>query len=270
MPEPSPVAPFTALVLAGSRPGGDALAAAHGVPRKALIPIAGVPMLVRVLTALREARSVGRIYLCGIEPEQLAAAGIADPISEDAEAWLPAAAHPSESVVAALDRLGSDRPILVTTGDHALLSAEIVDAFCAAALAAGADVAAGVVEAETVRAAHPHARRTFYALRDGAYTGCNLFAFIGAAGRRAAVAWREVELHRKRPWRVIALLGPAMLVRFALGRLDLDGAVGSLSRRLGVEARAIRLAFAEAGIDVDKPDDVDLAGEILAARAERG
>lgn len=262
--KPSPH--FTAVVLAGVRPGGDALANAHGVPRKALIRVGGVPMLVRVLRALQRSQSVDRIAICGADRELLLEGGIEADLLEGV-IWLEAAAQPSASVVAALDRLGNEAPVLVTTGDHPLLTAEIVDAFCGEALASGGDVVAAAVDAATVRAAYPDALRTFYPLRDGGYTGCNLFAFLGGGGRRAAEAWRHVEQHRKKPWRVVAMLGPLVLVRFALRRLTLEAAVEVLSRRLGVRARVIRLAVADAGIDVDKPADVELVERILASRA---
>src|SRR6185369_15359784 len=42
---------YTALVLAGTRPGGDPLADYAGVSHKALIEVGGVPMLLRVLRA---------------------------------------------------------------------------------------------------------------------------------------------------------------------------------------------------------------------------
>ncbi len=262
--KPSPH--FTAVVLAGVRPGGDALANAHGVPRKALIRVGGVPMIVRVLEALRQSESVDRIAICGADRELLVEGGIEADLL-DGVTWLEAAAQPSASVVAALDRLGTDAPVLVTTGDHPLLTADIVDTFCAAAIAAGGDVAAAAVEAATVRVAYPDALRTFYPLRDGGYTGCNLFAFLGGGGRRVAEMWLQVERHRKKPWRVVALLGPLVLLRFALRRLTLDAAVDVLSRRLGARARVIRLGIADAGIDVDKPADVELVERILASRA---
>ena len=59
---------FTALVMAGSRAAGDPLALASGVGDKAFVRVAGVPMLVRVLSALRAARHVGRIVVLGLDP----------------------------------------------------------------------------------------------------------------------------------------------------------------------------------------------------------
>lgn len=265
MTPPSPDARFTAVVLAGIRPSGDPLAAARGVPRKALIPVGGIPMIVRVLSALRASQRVARIAVCGADRTTLEAGGIAaDVLSEIT--WLEAADHPATSVVAALDQLGGEGPVLVTTGDHPLLTAAIVDEFCAAAQASGGEVAAAVVAAATVREAYPDALRTFYPLRDAAYTGCNLFAFFGAGGRRAAEVWREVDRYRKRPWRVVGLLGPLVLLRFLLRRLSLDDVMEVLSDRMGVRARVVRMSAADAGIDVDKPADIELVERILAAR----
>ena len=46
---------FTALVLAGSRGGSDPVADYAGVAHKALIPIEGEAMILRVIAALRQA-----------------------------------------------------------------------------------------------------------------------------------------------------------------------------------------------------------------------
>jgi CTP:molybdopterin cytidylyltransferase MocA len=52
----------TALVLAAGRPE-DPVALAAGVGHKALVPVAGVPMLQRVVEALRASGCVGRIVV---------------------------------------------------------------------------------------------------------------------------------------------------------------------------------------------------------------
>ena len=68
---PAPAAParFSALVLAGSRGGkGDDLAAAQGEQHRALIPVRGVPMLVRVIRTLRAAPSVGPLIVSIDDP----------------------------------------------------------------------------------------------------------------------------------------------------------------------------------------------------------
>ena len=63
--------PFTALVLAGSRGAGDPVARAAGVAHKCLVPVAGVPMAVRVVETLAACPSVGRIALALEDPALL-------------------------------------------------------------------------------------------------------------------------------------------------------------------------------------------------------
>ena len=56
--------PIATLVLAGSRPGSDPLLTGTGLPSKALLPIAGRPMLAHVLAALEAVLdAVGAIRL---------------------------------------------------------------------------------------------------------------------------------------------------------------------------------------------------------------
>ncbi len=84
----------------------------------------------------------------------------------------------------ALDEIADGLPLLITTADHPLLSAEIVEAFCAGARASGADLAAGLAAAEVVREAYPEAARTWLRFADGSYSGANLFALLTPAGSR--------------------------------------------------------------------------------------
>jgi hypothetical protein len=58
----------------------------------------------------------------------------------------------------------------------------------------------------------------------------------------------------------------APLIRYGLGRLDLETAFRLGSQRLGLDARPVIMPFAEAAIDVDKPDDKALCEIILQSR----
>jgi hypothetical protein len=58
------------------------------------------------------------------------------------------------------------------------------------------------------------------------------------------------------------------LLLFVSRLLNLDEALERASRAIGCQIRAVPLPFAEAAIDVDRPSDLDLVSEILAARGE--
>jgi len=252
---------YTAVVLAGSRPGRDSFAESFGTDLKALIPVSGEPMIRRPVRALVESRSIGRIIVLGQAPERIAAALPDDPRIEVRES----AGTIAGTVLGLLDDPATQWPLLVTTADHALLDPATVDEFCNAAKAAG--IAIGVVERANLLARLPQSQRTWLKFRGGAYTGANLFALRSPDVRPAIEQWRSVEQDRKKAWRILSLLGPATLVLVALRLISLDQVMVRLSARLGLTIRAVPLSNPLAGVDVDKAEDHALVEAILAGKA---
>lgn len=258
---------MNALILAGSRGPDDPMARAAGVSHKALLPVAGMPMLLRVIEALRATPGVERIHVC-IEDatvmlrepriEALHRAGVLEAV--------PAAESPASSLAGALRRIDLERPLLITTGDHPLLTPAILQRFLELA-PRDCDLAVALAPADVVAAAYPGAVRTFYRLGRRRYSGCNLFLARSAAAARAAEFWRRLEAHRKQPLRLIWEVGPLALLRVLLGLIDAEQAFAYLSRRAGAEICPVELPIAEAAIDVDKPADLELVQRILANRA---
>lgn len=263
-------APYTAIVLAADRGPGDDVARATGAPCKSLSPVGGIPMIMRVLDALDGAREVSGRILCG--PPQSIIDGhqvLSRMISSGKVQWMQNQATPSTSTLNALNSLPDDEAVLVTTADHALLSKRIVDYFCAEARASGADIAVGLTRYNDVIAAYPGMRRTAIRLSDARYCSCNLFAFLTPRARKIAELWRQVESQRKKPWRIINLLGWMAVFRYATGRLSLTQARQLLSRRLGIDAAAVVLPFPEAAVDVDTIADWKFVEDIIQGNESR-
>jgi GTP:adenosylcobinamide-phosphate guanylyltransferase len=252
---------WTALLLAGSRPGRDAFADAHGVDLKALIPVGGVPMVARPAAALLKSREIGRVRVLTQQPERIAAVLPDDP---------RVGAEPSKGTIAAtLDSILGDPatayPLLVTTADHALLDEAMIADFCTRAN--GADLAIGVVERQALTARLPQTQRTWLRFRAGAYSGANLFAFGSPKAAKAVALWRSVEQDRKKGWRMIAALGPLVLIGAVLRLRTLDQTLASVGRRLGLDIRKVEMKNPLAAVDVDKTADHELATAIIEGRA---
>lgn len=247
---------LTALILAGERPDGDPMAKSAGIALKALLPVAGTPMLTRVIEALRATDGIGRIAVSIPSPGS---------ISDSRVEILVMEPTPSQSVLAAIDRLPT--PLLVTTADHALLTPEIIGRFVQAAVAASdADLVVGMVERATVEAAVPDTARTYWRFQDGHFSGANLFYLKNPRARAAVDFWRRVEADRKRPWRIVQAFGPGLLFGYLFRRLTLDQAMLQASARFGCRVRAVALPHGEAAIDVDKPADLALVERLIEAR----
>lgn len=248
---------FTAVVLAGSRPGRDAFAEQFETDLKALIPVAGEPMVRRPVHALLQSENVGKILVLSQVPERIAAVL---PVDKRIEAR-PSEGTIAQTILGLIDDPSTQWPLLVTTADHALLRREMIDEFCAAS--SGADVAIGVVERSSLLRRFPDAKRTWQRFRGGAFTGANLFVLRSPDVRRAVELWRSVEQDRKKALRIVSVLGPATLLLTALRLISLDEVLGQFGDRLGLRINAVRLTNPLAGVDIDKVEDHRLVEAIL-------
>ena len=252
---------WTALVLAGSRPGTDALAASHGTDLKALIPVGGEAMVRRPVAALLASSRIAAVRVLAQQPERIAAVLPADPkLTVD---------HSGTTIAATLEAICSDPtidwPVLVTTADHALLDASMIDDFCSKA--AGADIAVAVVERRALLQRLPESRRTWIKLKGGAYSGANLFLLASPRVAPAIALWRGVEQDRKKGPRLLLAMGPLVLLGAVLRLLTIDQAARRIGRKLGLEIRAVVMANPLAAVDVDKPADHALVEALLEDRA---
>lgn len=257
---------FNALILAGNRRESDSVAQLAGVSHKALAPINGIPMLLRLYRTLRASPGIRDVYVC-IDDGALLDALPELAAARDAGALkiVPPAASPAASLGVALQMIGLARPLLTTTADHPLLSPDMVRHMVQSA-PADADLSVGIAEAETVTAEYPDAIRTFYRFKGRRFSGCNLFFVRRDGAAKVAAFWQRMERHRKKPWRLVWEVGPIALLRVVLGQLSLDDAFAHVSGLTGARIRPVLLPFAEAPIDVDKPADYQLVTDILRKR----
>lgn len=261
--------PVTALVLAGARPGRDAVAEAAGVPLKVLAAVGGVPMVARVLKTLERSCLVEQRILCGPSWEIVQGQDfLHDLVETKSIRWVAPQQGPSLSVKMFLEQAPQDFPLLVTTADHALLTVEMVEYFLRKASQVRVDVAVALVPYSLVAEAYPQSKRTVIGFRGGGYCGCNLFLLCTPQAERLVEFWTQVERERKRPLRLIRRLGWVMLLRYILGLLSLSDALLKLSQRVGISIKEVILPFPEAAIDVDTLEDLALVEQIVE-RQER-
>lgn len=255
---------WRAIVLAAGRGPSDTMAAAYGVSHKCLVEVGGVPMLRRVVETLLAHPAIADIAVA-IDDRSVGERALG--AIRTNVAFVPTAESAARTVLALLQSPDRREPILLTTADHPLLTAEMLDCFIAGSEKANADLTVGLASAETILAAYPQAVRTFLRFGRERFSGCNLFGLTNKNAVRAVEFWHYLEPLRKKPWRMMAAFGPTALLRFATGKLDLDQAFAIASRRIGATARPVVLPFADAAVDVDKPADKELAEEILRRRA---
>jgi GTP:adenosylcobinamide-phosphate guanylyltransferase len=255
------VSRWTAFLLAGSRPGGDPLARSMMIGHKALIPVAGEPMVLRPLRALLASPEVGDIVVLTQDPGDL------QPVLPDDARVRIRASHGTiaQTLAEQLADHAAEFPVLVTTADHALLDPAMIAEFTARA--EGADLAMAVVESRPLLARFPQSRRTWIGFRGGRYSGANLFALGSPKVLPAISRWGAVEQDRKKGWRLLAALGPALLLGAVFKLRTIHDSAAAIGRKLGIDLRIVEISNPLAAIDVDKPADHMLVEDIIAARA---
>lgn len=260
-------APLRVIVLAGGKAGADPLAQAFGMSHRCLIPLAGRPLVAHVLqiAALHPA-----VESLAVSVEREAFDGLFDVLSQLPGRGIVKLVEARENIVDSVQAAaqGWDGPLLITTADHALLSAGSIDAMIEALGAAGgAEVAVAMARRETVRSANPDDTLLFHEFADDAYASCNLYALAGPEALAAAQVFRGGGQFAGNAWRVMRAFGFVNLVLLRLRAVTLADAMVRVSARLGLRITPVVLDDGSQALDVDDVNTHALAERLLEARA---
>lgn len=258
---------YTALVLAASRGSQDPLAVAGGVSHKCFIDIAGQPMLRRVVESVWNSGRVKQVIV-QIEAESMAEAKqILAPLGiDDRLVFTPSSTSIGASVFAAVDAFPDALPLIITTGDNALHTGDLVKYFCDELDKSDADGALGLTRAEVVLAEYPEGNRAFHRFSDGGYSSCNLYAFLTPRAVQGAAVFNGGGQFGKKPKKLIGAFGIAAFLVYKSRLTKLKTFLSFISRGLQFKTAAILIPFAVGPIDVDRQVDWDLANRIVAER----
>lgn len=208
-----------------------------------------------VLRALRESGRVGRIVYVG--PVAPALDGLFDLNVQDRGAML-------ENLELGLAALPATERVLVSTADVPLLTPESVRDLLTRD--PGAGLVYPIIPMSVSEARFPGGRRTAARVREGRFTGGNLFLLEPRLVKAFMPRLKQVIENRKNPLALAGLIGVPVLVKFLLGSLTIRELEARVTRILGVDARALISAHAEIGFDVDKPEDLEVAIRALDGR----
>ncbi|SHI64518.1 nucleotidyltransferase family protein [Desulfofundulus thermosubterraneus] len=246
-----------AVVLAGS-PNNGPLKECSPVPYEALIPIGSKAMVQYVVEALALARGVDRIVVVGPREE------LANHLKDDRVKVVPAGSSLLENVQRGLKELAGTRRVLLVSSDIPLITPRAIEDFLELCQDQEADLYYPIVPKEAVdsRFANP-VRRTYVSLKEGIFTGGNLFLLNPEVVSRCLPLGEQLVAARKSPLRLCRLVGLGFLIRFLLHRVTLEEAQARVSRLLGIRGVVVISRYPEVGVDVDKPVDLALVARTL-------
>ncbi len=252
---------MNAVVLAGGGP--DAVSATvPGLANKAFIEIGGVPLVARVIAALRGAPEVERIVVVA-PPATHGAAALAG-----ADERRPDGRRMIESLESGLADLPAGELTLIAVSDLPVLTAAAIGEFVAGARARELDVAYAIVHQRDHAARFPGVPHTWAKMAEGRFCGGGLSALRPRAMPALHAVLDDLGAARKSPLRLAALLGWDVVPRFAFGSLTIAAAERRAGTILGVPAGAVRCTHPEVAVNVDRPSDIALANGLVAAAAK--
>ncbi|HUS84697.1 MAG TPA: nucleotidyltransferase family protein [Anaerolineales bacterium] len=251
-----------AIILAGGIPTSeDPLYLASNGQSKALIDIAGKPMVQWVVDAIDGADSVGRIIIVGLPADvNLQSSKTID--------FLPESGGMLANLTAGVERLQSIDPsiqqVLLLSCDVPTITSEMVD-WRVQGTDPDSDLEYSVIEKETMDARFPTASRSYVRLQDVEVCGGDINV-IHVRLVEDTTFWERMIAARKSPFRQAALLGFDLLFLMLIRRITINNAVKRVSSRLGLKGRAVISPYAEIGMDVDKPHQLELVISDLSQR----
>jgi GTP:adenosylcobinamide-phosphate guanylyltransferase len=246
-----------AIVTAGGIPLPEEplYAATLGTP-KALVDVAGKPMVQWVLDALGDAASIDNVIIVGLtEKSGLKCSKKMHFVSNQGKMVenLRAGAHKARE----LDKKAEY--VLIVSSDIPSINAEMVEWVVANALATKKDIVYNVIRREVMEKRFPGSKRTYTHLKDMDVCGSDM-----NVGRLKIIVnddtslWEKITNARKSPLKQAALIGFDTAFQLLTGGLTLQKAESNIMKRLKITGKANVCPFAEVGMDVDKPHQLEI------------
>ncbi|MEW6239761.1 MAG: NTP transferase domain-containing protein [Chloroflexota bacterium] len=256
-----------AIVIAGGIPSPeDPLYTFVKGDAKALVDVAGKPMVQWVLDALNEAKQVDEIILIGLSVKS----GL---VSAKPIHYVPNQGRMLANIVTgvnkALELNKKTEYVLVVSSDIPALTGEMVDWLASTCMETKDDLYYGVCPREVMEARFPDSKRTYTRLKDIELCGADIHVTHVRMATEHLDLWEQLIGNRKSPFRQASIVGLDTFWKILTRSATLDELAEHVSERLGIKGRVIIWNRAEPCMDVDKPHQLEILRKDLARRERR-
>jgi GTP:adenosylcobinamide-phosphate guanylyltransferase len=265
----------------------DAIVTAGGIPlpeeplypatrgqSKALLDVAGKPMIQWVLDALSESKTVDNVIIVGMtEKSGLKCSKKMYFVSNQGKMV--------ENLQAGARKVKEVNPkgeyALMVSSDIPGITGEMVDWVVNTDMQTDLDVYYHLIEREVMEKRFPGCKRTWTHLKGMDVCGGDMnMGRLSLLLTEETDIWRKITDARKSPLKQAALVGFDTAFLLLTGQLTLEKAETNIMTRLNITGKAIVCPYAEVGMDVDKVFQLEIMREDLkkqvkkTARAARG
>jgi len=251
-----------AIVLAGGKTE-ESLRGHSDCKSKGFIKINNRPMVEYVLEAIRETGRFGKIVLAAdlsMIPEHTAA--MADMLASSGASIVESL----KNGISALKPLPDF--VLVLPCDMPLVTPEAITNFIDQSLELPADMTYAYLSKENSEASYPDVKHTYVRILEGTFCGTGFFLMKPEiAGNLESLFSRFIN-NRKSPIGLAGILGFNVIIKFLLGFLSVEDVEKRVTKLMGgkVRVKGVRTRYAEAGFNVDAPNELKIARQIMENR----
>jgi GTP:adenosylcobinamide-phosphate guanylyltransferase len=262
----------------------DAIVTAGGIPLpeeplydatqghpKAMVDVAGKPMVQWVLDALTEARNVENVIIVGLTEKSGLKCGKQMHFVSNQGKMVENLQAGAQKV---LEVNKQAEYVLIVSSDIPAITGEMVDWVVETALEKKLDIIYNVIQREVMEKRFPGSKRTWTRLKDMEVCGGDMnVGRISLIVNDDTEMWEKITNSRKNPLKQAALIGYDTAFLLLTGKLSLQDAETKVMTRMKITGKAIVCPYAEVGMDVDKPHQLEIMRADLKKRlkkAEKG
>ena len=252
----------------------DAIVTAGGIPQpqdplysyshgnsKALIDIAGKPMIQWVLDALGDAKRVDNVIVMGLSHKSGVTCKKPLHFLSNQGRML---ANIVTGVNKSLELNYKNEYVLIVSSDIPTIKPEMVDWLVDTCMQTDDDLYYGVCKREVMEKRFPDSKRTYTRLKDVEVCGSDISVSHVSMATEHLDMWESLIGTRKSPLRQASMIGLDTFFQVFTRSITLEDLATKISKRIGIQGRAIIWPHAEPCMDVDKPHQLELLRADLA------
>jgi GTP:adenosylcobinamide-phosphate guanylyltransferase len=256
-----------AIILAGGIPQPeDPLYSYTNGDAKALVDIAGKPMIQWVLDALSGAKHVDNVIIVGLSPKnRLKSKKPLYYLSNQGRML----SNIVEGVGKSIELNNKSQYVMIVSADVPTLKSEMVDWLVDTCMKTQDDLYYGICPRNVMEKRFPGSNRTYTKLKDIELCGADINISHVRMATEHLEMWESLIGSRKNPFKQAGIIGLGTLWKVFTKSLTLDELAATVSERIGIKGRAIVWSQAEPCMDVDKPHQLELLTEDLIKQQKK-
>lgn len=253
------------IITAGGIPTPeDSLYPFTGGRSKALIDVAGKPMIQWVLDAVGSVDFIEHVVIIGLVSKD--GIGCQKPM-----VFVPDHGSMLDNIRAGVNKVMELNPsmeyVILVSSDIPSITSEMIEWVKDKIKEEEADISYCVIPRQVMESRFPDSNRSFIRFKDLEICGGDIIVFRAEVAYGRDMIWNRLISARKSALKQASMIGFDLLLLMALRLLTLEEAIKRVSNRLGLTGKALLSPYAEIGMDIDKSHQLEILRADLLKRA---